>query len=55
MTMSPAERWRRYLSYLEMKVEERDWHGVADAAMDIRELEAEHPSLKRTPIAAREA
>lgn len=26
--------------YLSMKVDERDWHGVADAAMDLRELEA---------------
>ena len=26
--------------YLLLKVEEKDWHGVADAAMDIRELEA---------------
>jgi hypothetical protein len=24
----------------------RDWHGVADAAMDLRELEAAHPELK---------
>ena len=26
--------------YLLLKVEQRDWHGVADAAMDIREIEA---------------
>jgi len=26
--------------YLDMKRKQRDWHGVADAAMDIRELEA---------------
>lgn len=28
------------VEYLQMKVRERDWHGVADAAMDLRELEA---------------
>lgn len=28
--------------YLQFKVEQRDWHGVADAAMDIREVEAKH-------------
>jgi hypothetical protein len=52
--MSPRERWQRYLSYLEMKVFERDWHGVADAAMDIRQLEAEHPSLRQVPLSARQ-
>lgn len=28
-------------TYLKTKLEIRDWHGVADAAMDIRELEAQ--------------
>jgi hypothetical protein len=28
------------IAYLQMKVGEEDWHGVADAAMDLRELEA---------------
>ncbi len=27
--------------YLALKTRERDWHGVADAAMDIREIEAQ--------------
>lgn len=27
-------------AYLMLKVRQRDWHGVADAAMDIREMEA---------------
>jgi hypothetical protein len=26
--------------YLKLKLEQQDWHGVADAAMDIRELVA---------------
>jgi len=28
------------IAYLLLKVKHRDWHGVADAAMDIREMEA---------------
>ena len=48
--MSPRERWDRYLAYLKMKVDERDWHGVSDAATDLRELEAEHPHLKPNPL-----
>lgn len=29
------------IEYLKMKVDERDWHGVSDAANDLRELEVE--------------
>lgn len=32
--------------YLMLKFEEEDWHGVADAAMDIRELIAELEAYK---------
>jgi hypothetical protein len=39
-------RWATYVGYLQMKVEENDWHGVADAAADLRELEARHPELR---------
>jgi hypothetical protein len=28
------------VAYLLLKVKQKDWHGVADAAMDIREMEA---------------
>ena len=28
------------IEYLKLKVHEEDWHGVADAAMDLRELDA---------------
>ncbi len=34
------------IQYLKMKVEERDWHAVADAAMDLRELEVEIKNAK---------
>lgn len=30
-----------YINYLQMKLNEQDWHAVADAAMDLRELEKE--------------
>lgn len=35
-----AERRRRLIAYLKAKVAERDWHGVSDAANDLRVLEA---------------
>lgn len=33
------------ISYLEMKVKEKDWHGVSDAANDIRVLEAKRETI----------
>lgn len=30
------------ISYLEVKLKERDWHGVSDAANDLRVLEAKY-------------
>lgn len=40
-------RIRKMIDYLLLKVEERDFHGVADAAMDIRDLEAEKLALNK--------
>lgn len=37
--MDLAEQKRVMVAYLCLKVQEEDWHGVADAAMDLRELE----------------
>jgi hypothetical protein len=34
------------IEYLELKIQQHDWHGVADAAMDIRELKAKIDVLK---------
>jgi hypothetical protein len=34
------------IDYLRLKLEQEDWHGVADAAMDIREIEAKLQVLK---------
>ena len=34
--------------YLKMKAEQRDWHGVSDAANDLRELEAQQRGKTQT-------
>ena len=36
------------ITYMLLKIELEDWHGVADVANDIRELEARFPHLKAT-------
>ena len=33
------------VTYMRLKIRQRDWHGVADSAMDIRELEAKKEIL----------
>lgn len=40
-----ANRYALYRAYLRMKEEEEDWHGVSDAANDLRELEACLPQV----------
>lgn len=39
-----------FLEYMQVKIVQEDWHGVADIAMDLRELDARHkcltPSIK---------
>lgn len=35
------------LTYSVLKIKQRDWHGVADAMMDIRELEAKKEILNQ--------
>lgn len=39
------------IQYLYVKIAQEDWHGVADAAMDIREMEAKcsTSSIPSTP------
>lgn len=39
------------IEYLFLKIRQEDWHGVADAAMDIREMEAKcsTSSIPSTP------
>lgn len=43
MNYSDYETQRRILlEYMQVMIARSDWHGVADVAMDLRELEAEH-------------
>lgn len=44
--MNPHQQREALLAYLRMKVEQEDWHGVADAACDLRELEARYPETR---------
>lgn len=37
----PQVQRRVMLEYLQLMIARGDWHGVADAAMDLREMEAE--------------
>lgn len=32
---------------MQVKIVQEDWHGVADIAMDLRELDAKHKTLQR--------
>ena len=36
----------RLVEYLKLKTEQEDWHGVSDAANDIREVETKIATLK---------
>lgn len=38
--MPDPNAWRNLVDYLLDKVAERDWHGVSDAANDLRVMEA---------------
>ena len=48
--MSPIQQRKIYVDYLLMKVQQADWHGVSDAANDLRELESKFPALKDEEI-----
>ena len=36
----------KLVDYIKLKIEQNDWHGVSDAANDIRELEAKIETYK---------
>lgn len=40
------EHKRRMIDYLKMRLDLEDWHGVQDAASDIREIDAQLRLLK---------
>ena len=44
----PEIQRRVMLEYLQLMIARRDWHGVADAAMDLREMEAERKQCPST-------
>lgn len=46
--MKHEEAHAALVAYLKMKVDQRDWHGVSDAANDLRVLEAEE-QIRRPP------
>lgn len=39
--MKQSDRKRIYTEYMQMKIDEGDYHAVSDAANDLRELEVE--------------
>jgi len=43
--MTLIEQYNIMIEYLKLKVHQADWHGVSDAANDIREMEAANPEL----------
>lgn len=48
--MTPRERYLIMVDYCKMKVQEKDWHGVCDAAMDIRDILAAHPEVESSQM-----
>jgi hypothetical protein len=42
------------VAYLLLKVKQRDWHGVSDAANDIREMEAYLSSMPTLTVVPKE-
>lgn len=44
--MSPKDQKKALIQYIYAKIVAEDWHGVSDAAMDIRELETKYSELK---------
>lgn len=45
--LTAQQRYDQRIANAKMKLEERDFHGLADEAMDLRELVAAHPELRR--------
>lgn len=41
------EKKQRLIQYMYDKINDEDWHGVADAAMDLREIEAKLSVLEK--------
>lgn len=48
--MTLQERKKAMNEYIQVKISERDWHGVADASMDLRDLELEDLFMQRINV-----
>lgn len=46
MNYTPEQQRSILVEYMQLKMYLHDWHGIADVANDIRELEARFPELK---------
>jgi len=46
--MTKAEKIETLITYLKVKLEERDWHAISDCANDIRVLEAQSDKRQMT-------
>jgi hypothetical protein len=46
--MTPKQHHSILVAYLTAKTYEQDWHGVSDAANDLRVLEAQHPTASHS-------
>ena len=45
--IAELERWRpQLIEYARMKLEQEDFHGLADSAMDLRDLDCELDGLR---------
>lgn len=45
--LTPQQRYEKHIEGILLAIGEHDWHSVADHAMDIRELVAAHPELRK--------
>ena len=45
--MTPQEQYAILVDYARMKLFQKDWHCVCDAANDIRESLAKYPELEK--------
>jgi hypothetical protein len=47
---TPAESKASYIRHMLVMIHLEDWHGLSDAANDLRELEARHPELRKPKL-----
>jgi hypothetical protein len=50
----PIDARQILIDYLKMKVDQADWHGVRDAAVDIEIMEAKRAQLSDMPDKAKQ-